>query len=145
MKMGDTVRRDVIRFLWSAIGREEVDRGKRETGLTDEEVLMLISRQIKQRKDSISQYDSADRKDLADKERTEASILETYLPKQLTEEEIKSVVTQTLHEVGTVTAKDMGKVMGLAMAKVKGVADGTVVRRFVQEALQAANAGSQKS
>lgn len=90
----------------------------------------------KQRKDSLSQYENAGREDLASVERYELSIIEAYLPKMMSEAEIKDIVTQTASKVGASAPGDMGKLMGALMPKVKGKADGALVNKIVKEHLQ---------
>lgn len=131
MKSGQTGRRDVLRMLDSAIKNVEIEKGKRETGLSDEEVLEVISRSVKQRNDSIRQFEEGGRGDLAEKEKEEMEILMPYLPAQLSEDEIKKVVVEIISQGGS----DIGKVMGQAMGKLKGKADGNLVRKIVQDQL----------
>ena len=136
MRSGDTVRRDTLRFLDSAIKNTEIEKKKKETGLSDEEVLEVIARSVKQRNDSIQQYIDGERPELAEKEKAELEILKTYMPEQLSEDEIRKVVKEIVSATGTVSPSDMGKIMGQAMAKVKGKADGNIVRKIVGEELQ---------
>ena len=135
MKTGQTVKRDTLRMLDSAVKNVEIEKGKRETGLSDEEVLEVISRSVKQRADSIKQFEEGGRAEMAEKEKAEMEILKAYLPEQLPEEEIEKIVEETIAEMGAAGNADMGKVMGQAMAKMKGLADGNVVRKIVQEKL----------
>lgn len=136
MRSGDTVKRDTLRFLDSAIKNAEIEKKKKETGLNDEEILEVIARSVKQRNDSIKQYIDGGRPELADKEKAELEILMPYLPKQLSEDEIRKVVKEIISSAGTVSASDMGKVMGQAMRKLKGKADGNIVKKIVGEELQ---------
>lgn len=135
MKSGDSARRDVLRMLDSAIKNTEIEKKKRETGLSDEEILEVIMRSVKQRQDSIRQFEEGGRADLAEKERQEIAFLAPYLPEQLSEEEIRAVVKEIVSAAGTISASDMGRIMGQAMGKLKGKADGNVVRKIVQEEL----------
>lgn len=132
MKTGQTMKRDTLRMLDSAIKNVEIAKGKRETGLSDEEVLEVVSRSVKQRADSIRQFEEGGRPELAEKEKGEMEILKIYLPAQLSEDEIKKIVEQIIAQGGT----DIGKVMGQVMGRVKGKADGNLVRKIVQEQLQ---------
>ncbi|TCS94764.1 GatB/YqeY domain-containing protein [Hazenella coriacea] len=132
MKSKQQTRLSVIRMLRASVKKEEIDKRR---ALNDEEVLEVIIREIKQRKDSITQYEKAGREDLAQKEKEELAILEIYLPEQLSEQEVRSMVEQVVQELGATSKADMGKVMGAMMPKVKGRADGRLISRLVQEAL----------
>ena len=136
MRSGDTVRRDTLRFLDSAIKNAEIEKKKKETGLNDEEVLEVIARSVKQRNDSIKQYTDGGRPELAEKEKAELEILKAYMPEQMSEDEIKKVVKEIISSAGTVNASDMGKIMGQVMGKLKGKADGNIVKKIVGEELQ---------
>lgn len=133
LKNKETERLGVIRMVRAAIKDAEI--AKKEA-LSEEEVLQVISKAVKQRKDSANEYEKAGRQDLADKERKEIEILSTYLPEQLTEEELRKVVEETIQELGATSKKEMGKVMGAILPKVKGKADGKEVNRLVQEYLK---------
>lgn len=135
MKAGDGVKRDTLRMLDSMIKNTEIERLKKEEGLSDGEVEQVISKAVKQRKDSIAQYQAGGRADLAEKEQKEVEILSAYLPEQLGEEEIRKVVKETITALSASKA-DMGKVMGMTMGKLKGKADGNDVRRVVEEELK---------
>lgn len=135
MKAGETEKRDVLRMLDSSIKNAEIEKGKREEGLSDEEVIELVSRAIKQRKDSISQYKQGGREDLADKENQEVEYLSGYLPEQLSEDDLRSIISDVISETGADSASDMGRVMGAVMGKVKGQADGNLVKKLVEEML----------
>jgi len=128
MKSGDTVRRDTLRMLDSAIKNVEIEKKKRETGLSEEEILEVVSRAVKQRQDSIQQFTQGGRPDLAEKEKVEMDILMVYLPQQLGEEDLRAIIAEVIKTSGATSAADIGKVMGAVMAKVKGKADGNVVR-----------------
>lgn len=121
-----------IRMLKATLKKVEIDKRR---PLTDDEVLEVIAKEVKQRRDSIKEYENAGRDDLAEKEKEEKTILESYLPEQLTEEEVRSIVTEVVQEVGASSKADMGKVMSAVMPKVKGRADGRLVNRLVSEAL----------
>lgn len=136
MKAGDSVRRDTLRLIDSAIKNTEIEKQKRETGLSDEEVLEVIGKAVKQRQDSIRQFEEGGRADLAEKEKIELEILMPYLPAQLGREEIIALVQEVIVATGANGANDLGKVMGQAMAKMKGQADGNVVREIAKEILE---------
>jgi uncharacterized protein YqeY len=133
MKNQDKFKLSVIRMVRSAIKNVEIDQ-RRE--LNDNEVLDILNRELKQRKDSLQEFEKAGRDDLAVNLKTEISIIAEYLPEQLTEEEIKTIVQMTIDEVGASSKADMGKVMGALMPKVKGRADGKLVNQTVQQLLQ---------
>jgi uncharacterized protein YqeY len=136
MKSGDSFKRDVLRFLDSAVKNDEIEKKKKEEGLNNEEIIELISRSIKQHKDSISQYEKGGRKDLADKEKKELEILSAYMPEQLSEDKIREIVKSAIKETQATTSADMGKVMGAAMKQMKGATDGNAVRKIVEEELK---------
>ena len=136
MRSGDTVKRDTLRFLDSAIKNAEIEKKKREEGLSEEEILEVIGRSVKQRNDSIRQYTDGGRPELAEKEKIELEILKAYLPEQMSEDEIRKIVKEIISAAGAVSVSDMGKIMGQAMGKMKGKADGNVVRKIVGEELQ---------
>ena len=132
MRAKDSFKRDVIRFLMSAIKQVEVDE-RRE--LSDEDILKLIQKSVKQREDSIAQFKKAKRDDLANKEENEAKILQAYLPAQLSDEELKLLVSEAIKKSGATSMKDIGKVMGIAIKDSKGQADGKRINQFVKELL----------
>lgn len=136
MKAGEVLRRDTLRMLDSMIKNTEIEKKKRESGLSDEEVLEVIAKAVKQRQDSIRQFEEGGRSELAEKEKEEVAILQPYLPEQLSDEELQKIVSEAIAQTGAQTAADMGKVMGAAMAKVKGQADGNRVREMVKEILE---------
>ncbi len=132
MKAKDKVKLSTIRMINSLIKNAEIEkRGE----LTDEEIIQLLMKYAKQRKESIEMYEKGGRQDLVEKEKAELAVVESYLPKQMSEEEIREVVKQTIEEIGASSVKDMGKVMKAVMPKVKGRADGSVVNRIVKELL----------
>ena len=130
MKAGETEKRDVIRMIDSMIKNVEIEKGKREEGLNDQEVIEVLSRAVKQRKDSANQYLEGGRPELAEKEKGEIEIISAYLPEQLGEEDLKMIVDKVIEA-------EMGKLMGKVMAEVKGRADGNLVRQLVEKAIQA--------
>ena len=132
MRAKDVFTRDVLRFLMSAIKQVEVDK---RVVLTDDDVLKLIQKSVKQREDSANQYKDAGREDLYEKETKEATLLKTYLPSQLSDEELKEIISQVIAQTKAVGMKDMGKVMGQSIAKTQGKADGKRVNNFVKELL----------
>jgi len=131
----DELKTSVLRMLISAITYYEINKGGAGYEATDEDVLSVIQSQVKQRKDSIEQFEKAGRKDLADKEKMELALLAEYMPKQLNEEEITLLVQDAISETHATSPQDMGKVMAFLMPKVKGKADGSLVSRLVKEKL----------
>lgn len=131
----DELKTSVLRLLLSAINYYEIQKGGAGYEATDEDVLTIIQQQVKQRRDSIEQYKAGNRQDLADKEQKELEILQTYLPEQLSNEEIKKLVIEAIKETGAQSVQDMGKVMGALIPKVKGKADGTLVSQIVRTQL----------
>lgn len=137
MKSGDAEKRDVLRMVDSMIKNVEIEKGKRESGLSDEEIIEVLVRAVKQRKDSATQYIDGGRPELAEKEQKEIEIISVYLPEQLSEEEILKIVKEVIVSSGATGANDMGKVMGQIMAQVKGKADGNLVREIVAKEFEA--------
>jgi len=120
MRGGDTARRDTIRLLLAALKQREVDERKL---LTDADVLATIEKMIKQRRDSITQFEQGGRQDLADKEKQELALLQAYMPQALGDDEIAAAVAAAVAEAGSVAPADMGKVMALLKPRLAGRAD----------------------
>ena len=120
MRAKDSVRLGAIRLLQSAIKQREVDE---RIELQDADVITVIEKMLKQRRDSIAAFESANRTDLADIEKFEVTVLQTYMPKQLSDDELNQIITQVIADSGATDAKDMGKVVGLVRPLVAGVAD----------------------
>ncbi|NOT15572.1 MAG: GatB/YqeY domain-containing protein [Methylotenera sp.] len=120
MRAKDSARLGAIRLLQAAIKQREVDE---RIELTDADVIAAIEKMLKQRRDSIAAFESAGRTDLADIEKFEVSVLQTYMPQQLSEEAINQIITQVIADTCAQGAKDMGKVVGLVKPLVAGVAD----------------------
>ncbi|WP_040948377.1 GatB/YqeY domain-containing protein [Gorillibacterium massiliense] len=133
MKSQNKFRLSVIRMVRSAIKNIEIDQRKT---LDDNEILDILSREIKQRRDSLQEFEKAGREDLAETVKSEIAIIAEYLPQQLSEEEIHAIVRQTIQETGASSKAEMGKVMSALMPKVKGRADGKLVNQIVQQQLQ---------
>ncbi len=132
MKEKDSFKRDTVRFLMSAIKQVEVDE-RRE--LSDEDIYKIIQKSVKQREEAARQYREAERPDLYEKEEKEAALLKTYLPQQLSDQELKSVVEEAIAETGATSMKDMGRVIKAVMAKVGTAADGKSVSDMVKQLL----------
>lgn len=133
MKSKDEVKKNTINLARAAIKQVEVDT---RTELKDEDILPIIAKQVKMRKDALADFEKGGRTDLIEAYKKEIEILEVYLPAQLTEDEIRVVVESTAKELGIDEGKqNMGKLMGPVMAKVKGQADGGAVKKVVMEFL----------
>ncbi|MDG0812140.1 GatB/YqeY domain-containing protein [Cohnella rhizosphaerae] len=133
MRAQDKFRLTTIRMVRAAVKNQEIELRR---PLEDNEVIEILSREVKQRKDSLQEFGKAGRDDLATAVASEIDIISAYLPTQLGEEEIKTLVTQTIQETGASSKADMGKLMGALMPKVKGRADGKLVNQIVQQLLQ---------
>ena len=132
LKSGDKEKLNTLRTTLSQIKDERI-RLRRE--LTDQDVIGVLMKGVKSRKDSIEMYKQGNRQDLVDKETKELTILESYLPKQMSEDEVKKELIAIIDAVGAHEAKDIGKVMGPAMAKLKGKADGKLVQQLARSLL----------
>ncbi len=132
MKAGEKERLGVIRLMLAAIKQKEVDD---RIELTDDAVLAVLDRMVKQRRESISQYESAQRTDLAEVERAEIGVIQNYLPQPLTEAEIRSMVEAAIRESGAQGPAGMGKVMALLKGPMQGRADMTQVSAMVKSQL----------
>ncbi|MFC4599353.1 GatB/YqeY domain-containing protein [Cohnella hongkongensis] len=133
MRNGDKFRLQTIRMVRASIKNHEIELRR---PLDDNETLNILSRELKQRRDSLLDFEKGGREDLVSNVRAEIEIISEYLPRQLTEEEIKAIVVQTMQETGASSKADLGKLMGALMPKVKGVADGKLVNAIVQQSLQ---------
>ncbi len=134
MKDKDDVKLAVLRMLKSAVQLAQVEKGK-DAEFTDDDVLLIVRRLIKQRSEAAELYKSGGAADRAERELAEAKILEVYQPAQLKDEELEKLVAEAAQSAGASGPKDMGRVMGKAMAAVKGQADGNRVRQAVQKYL----------
>ncbi len=136
MKEGDTIKRDTLRMLDSMIKNKEIEKNKREVGLEEKEIQVLIARAVKQRKEASAQYRSGGRDELAKKEEKEMEILMAYRPQQLTESEIEETVKKVIAEVGANSLADLGQVIGASMKRLQGKAEGEKVRKIAQTELR---------
>ncbi|MGK7916666.1 MAG: GatB/YqeY domain-containing protein [Prochloraceae cyanobacterium] len=136
MKAKDKLRLETVRSIKKALLEKEVDlRASGQEHLTQEQEIELLAKLAKQRRESIEQYRQGGREDLAAKETQELAILETYLPKQLSDEEINAMVDEIIQSLAASSPKDLGKVMGVAMKQLKGKADGKKVQSLVKNKL----------
>ena len=133
MKNKEKEKLSVLRMLKAALQNEAIKLGK--SPLSEDEELAVLSRELKQRKDSLREFENAGRSDLVEKVKTEIDIVQSYMPKPLTEDELRELIEQTIKEVGASSKADMGKVMSAIMPKVKGKADGSLVNKLVQQQL----------
>jgi len=134
MRTGDADRLSVIRLLRSTIKNKEIDKGKGQQ-LTDEEILQVISTAVKQRKESIEQFEKGGRQDLVDKEKKELAILQSFLPQPISDEELRIKIKEAIAQSGATDAKDMGKVMKLVVPQLVGRAEGSKISQMVRECL----------
>jgi uncharacterized protein YqeY len=124
-----------IRMLKSALQYFEIQKGGAGYTATDEDVIDVIGREIKKRRESIEMFEKGNRQELADKEKKELDILQKYLPEQFSEEEIRKLIDEAITSTGATQMSDMGKVMGFLAPKIKGKADGQMVSSIVKEKL----------
>jgi len=132
-KSGDKTRLNITRLLKSEIKYKEIEK---KDNLSDEEVLEVLQTSVKRHRDSIEQFKKGGRNDLAEKEEAELKIILEYLPQQLTEEELTSLIDEAIKEVEASSPKDLGKVMKVLIPKVKGRADGKKVNILVSQRLE---------
>jgi len=132
MKEKATLSLNAVRSIISEIKNKEIEKGNE---LTDEEIIQVIKKQIKMREDSIEQFEKADRNDLVEKEKKELEILEEYLPQQLSEEELRKLIEESISEVNATSKKDFGKVMKLVIQKAQGRADGKKISEILSTLL----------
>lgn len=131
----DELKKSVLRMLLSAINYYEIQKGGAGYEATEEDVLSVIQKEAKQRKDSIEQFKAGNRQDLVDKETKELELLQAYLPAQMSEEEIKKLVIEAIRQTSAKSMQDMGKIMSIVMPKLKGRADGALVSQLVKQGL----------
>ena len=133
MRARDVPRRNTIRMVEAAIKNAEIDKRGRE--LAESDILAILQRQVKQRRESIEQFTQGGREDLAEKERVEIAIIEAYLPQQLSREAVEARAREVIEQVGAAGPGDRGKVMGMLMKDLRGQADGSLVNAVVGELL----------
>ena len=134
MKSKEAARLSTLRMVKAAVQNREIEKGE---PLTDEELAKLLQSLVKQRRDSVEQYEKAGRAELAEKERAEIAVIEEYLPRAATREEIEQAVSEAVAETGATSMKEMGAVMKAAMARLAGRnADGRTVNEVVRSKLQ---------
>lgn len=133
MKNKDTLRKNTVIMVRASIKQKEVDE---RIELTDEDIIDIISKQVKEKRDVIEDFAKGGREDLVDQTKKEMDILLEYLPEQLTEEKIEAIVKETIDQVGAKSMKDIGIIMKNVMPKVKGKADGGMVNKCARKLLQ---------
>ena len=134
LKAQEKIKLSTIRMLKAEINNFKLDRNKKT--LKDDEIVKIIQHQVKQHKDSIEQFKKGNRQDLVEKETKELDILLGYMPEQMSEEELKKIITETIKELEATSKKDMGKVIKAVMEKVKGKAEGKAVSQIVSGILK---------
>jgi hypothetical protein len=129
---------ETLRLLLAALQNREIEkRGKTGASeLSEEEVIEVVTREVKKRKEAIGLYTQGNRSDLADKEKKELIIIEKFLPPQMDEEEVRIIIQKQIETMGNPPASDFGKVMGIVMKDLKGKVDGTVVTKIIKEILK---------
>ena len=132
MRSGDALRRDTLRMVQNAV--YNIEKAKKIT-LADDDILAVITRETKTRRESVEAFRKGGREDLAAKEEAEIAILAEYLPEPLTEDDVRALVAQGIAETGATSARDLGKVMGWLSPRIRGRADGKVVSGLVAQAL----------
>lgn len=132
MKARDAARRDTLRMLLSALGNERI---KLQRDLDEAEEIDFLATQAKRRRESIDAYEQAERQELADQERAELVVIEEYLPKQLSEDEVRALVRDAIEQTGASSKKDMGRVMGAVMPQLRGRFPGAGVKPIVESLL----------
>jgi hypothetical protein len=133
LKTGDKDKVSVLRLIKSTMKNKEIEK---KTALTDEEIQAILRSFVKRGKESIEQFSKAGRSDLVEKEKKELSLIQDYLPRQLSEDEVKKVVSDIMNEQGLSGPKDLGKAMKAAMARLRGQADGKLLNNIVKEMLE---------
>ena len=133
MRARDATRRGTIRLVEAAIKNAEIE--KRGGELSEQDIQAILQRQVKQRQDSIEQYEQAGRSDLADVERAEIAVIEAYLPQQMSRAEIEAAAREAIQQTGATSPSDRGKVMGQLMPQLRGQADGATVNAIVSDLL----------
>jgi len=133
LKSGDKIRLGILRMIKSDIKNKEIEKG---ASPGEEEILAMLRSFVKRAKDSIEQFTNAGRTDLAEKEKAELAVIQEYLPKQISEDDIRQIVKDVVEETGASGPKDMGMVMKAVMGKTKGQADGKLVNGLVKEILE---------
>lgn len=136
MKKGEATRLSTVRMILAAINNKEIELRKKEEGLSDEEAIAVLRNEAKKRRDAIEEFQKAGRPELVQQEKEELSIVESYLPPELPDEEIEKFAKETIEELKAESQKDFGRVMREVMVKTKGRVSGEKVSRRVKQLLQ---------
>ena len=136
MKNKDVLKVSVLRMLIAAFNNEAINLMKKDEGLSDEEAIKVLKKEAKKRKDSIEQFTAGNRPELAAKEEAELAVIQKYLPAEMSEEDLKKIVTEVIAEMGEVSSSQFGLVMKNVMAKTAGKADGGMASKVVKEVLK---------
>ena len=132
MKSGDKARVEALRMIRSQVKNAHIAKGEE---LTDDDVIGVLTKEAKKRKESIALYEEGGRDELAEAEKRELELIQSYMPEALTQDELDRMVREAIEESGAESLREMGKVMGLVMARVKGRADGRAVQELVKKKL----------
>lgn len=132
----DSFLSDTLKGLKAAILNEEIAKNKREEGLGDAEIEVILAREAKKRNEAAELYDQGGNSEMAEKERKEKTIIDRYLPEQLSDDELQKLVEQAISDTGANSMQDMGKVIGAVKAKAGNSADGSLIAKLVKDALQ---------
>jgi len=135
MKASKGIKVSVLRMAKAALKNKQIEKGR---GLTEEEIIAVLSSMVKQRRESIEQFTKGGRMDLVKREEEEIAFLQSYLPKQLNPDELDRIILDAIRETSAETIQDIGKVMRILMPKVKGVAEGSLVNQRVKELIESA-------
>lgn len=135
LQQKDERRSSTLRLLFAAIQNKEIEERKKEVGLADEEIIDVIKKEAKKRKDAIGEYEKANRTDRADNEKKELEILETYLPQELLDDEIIRIIQDGIREIGAVDESSYGALMKVIMSTLKGRASGDRIARLARQEL----------
>lgn len=135
LKSGDAIRLSTLRMLSAAIANREIELRKKDIGLSDGEVLEAISSEARRRKDSVTEYEKAGRVELAQKERDELAILQSYLPPEISDDDLLRIIRDGIRETGATGEKDFGKVMKVTMPILKGKASGDRITAVLKKEL----------
>ncbi|MGQ0794226.1 MAG: GatB/YqeY domain-containing protein [Deltaproteobacteria bacterium] len=141
LKNKKTVELSTLRMLQAAVINREIDKKRVQSGLSDEEIIEVVGTELKKRKEAAEAFIKGGRADLADGERAEAEVLMAYMPKQMTDAEIREEVIRAIAEAGARSAADLGRVMRAIAPRTKGKADGALVNKIVKEELEKSSAG----
>ncbi len=133
LKSGEKIKVSTLRMILAEVKNAEIAK---RGDLSEEELLAVVAREARKRKEAIEEFGKGGREDLVAKESEELAIIQAYLPEQMSDGEVRSIVEETIKEVGATSSGDLGKVMGKLMPKIKGKADGKKVNQMVREMLQ---------